>query len=61
MFKYFKIFIFFFIIFFLGNVFFKTNLSTNIIKSSLFSLVTLFAIFLFTSQWWKKYILKLKR
>ncbi|XOQ02798.1 MAG: hypothetical protein ACFWTO_00410 [Hafnia paralvei] len=61
MFKYFKIFIFFFIIFFLGNVFFKTNLSTNIIKSSLFSLVTLFAIFLFTSQWWKKNILKLKR
>ena len=61
MFKYFKIFIFFFIIFFLGNVFFKTNLSTNIIKSSLFSLVTLFAIFLFTSQWWKKNILKLKK
>lgn len=60
MFHYIKQFVFFFIIFFLGNVFFRTEISTNIIKSSVFSLITVIAIFLFSSRWWKKNVLKIK-
>lgn len=60
MINYIKRFIFFFVIFFLGNVFFKIDFSTNIIKSSFFSLITVIAISFFTSKWWKKNILKLK-
>lgn len=60
MFHYIKQFLFFFIIFFLGNFFFRAEISINIIKSSVFSLITVIAIFVFSSRWWKKNILKIK-
>lgn len=60
MLNHFKRFVFFFVIFFLGNVFFGVEVTINIVKSGVLSLLTVIFISVFSSRWWKKNILKVK-